>query len=146
MNEQDYVIAWSIYAGAALGLIVVFWLMTGWMWRYLREPLRVLLFVLLFTPTPVDAPNNFYAPAIAITALDLVFKTGNNAWKAASDLVLMLIIAMGCYLAFVIVRAVVVHLFGGRRTVQSSNEPDEEYDDDLMEISAKDMGRIEPRL
>ncbi|MCO3179702.1 MFS transporter [Pseudomonas aeruginosa] len=85
MNEQDYLIAWGAYAIAGLGLMLVFWLMTGWMWRWLREPLRLIVFILLFTPTPVDPQNDLYAPAIAITALDVVFKVGNNAWRAVSD-------------------------------------------------------------
>ena len=80
MNEQDYLIAWGAYAIAGLGLMLVFWLMTGWMWRWLREPLRLIVFILLFTPTPVDPQNDLYAPAIAITALDVVFKVGNNAY------------------------------------------------------------------
>lgn len=64
MNEQDYLIAWGAYAIAGLGLMLVFWLMTGWMWRWLREPLRLIVFILLFTPTPVDPQNDLYAPAI----------------------------------------------------------------------------------
>ncbi|MBN0210613.1 MFS transporter, partial [Pseudomonas aeruginosa] len=89
MNEQDYLIAWGAYAIAGLGLMLVFWLMTGWMWRLLREPLRLIVFILLFTPTPVDPQNDLYAPAIAITALDVVFNVGNNAWRAVSDLALV---------------------------------------------------------
>jgi hypothetical protein len=56
------------------------------MWRWLREPLRVVLAVLLLTPTIVDPVKDSFAPAIAITALDLAFKVGNNAWRAMSDL------------------------------------------------------------
>lgn len=58
--------------------MLVFWLMTGWMWRWLREPLRLIVFILLFTPTPVDPQNDLYAPAIAITALDVVFKSATT--------------------------------------------------------------------
>jgi hypothetical protein len=38
--------------------------------------------VLLLTPTIVDPVKDSFAPAIAITALDLAFKVGNNAWRA----------------------------------------------------------------
>ncbi|WP_447751467.1 MFS transporter [Pseudomonas nicosulfuronedens] len=104
MNEHDYMLAWGAYIAAGLGLTLVWFLMTGWMWRWLREPLRVIVLVLLFTPTPVDPANNLYAPAIAITALDVVFKVGNNAWRAVSDLALVLLAAFGLYLLFVAIR------------------------------------------
>jgi hypothetical protein len=54
MTENDYLIAWGLYAFAALGCLLVWMRMTRWMWRWLREPLRVLMAVLLFSPTIVD--------------------------------------------------------------------------------------------
>jgi len=104
MNQHDYELAWAVYLVAGLGLLLVWFLMTDWMWRWLREPLRVIVLVLLFTPTPVDPANNEYAPAIAITALDILFKVGNNAWRAVSDLALVLLAAFVVYLIFVAVR------------------------------------------
>ncbi|MED5773707.1 hypothetical protein, partial [Enterobacter kobei] len=74
------------------------------MWRWLREPLRLIVFILLFTPTPVDPQNDLYAPAIAITALDVVFKVGNNAWRAVSDLALVALLGFGLYLLIAAIR------------------------------------------
>ena len=51
MTENDYLTAWGLYAFAALGCLWVWFKLTGWMWRWLREPLRVLGAVLLFSPT-----------------------------------------------------------------------------------------------
>jgi hypothetical protein len=82
MTENDYTFAWGLYAVAALGCLLVGFKLTGWMWRWLREPLRVVLAVLLLTPTIVDPVKDSFAPAIAITALDVAFKVGNNAWRA----------------------------------------------------------------
>ena len=48
MTEQDYLLAWALYAIAALGCLLVWVRMTGWIWRWLREPLRVIVAVLLF--------------------------------------------------------------------------------------------------
>ena len=73
MTEQDYLLAWGLYAIAALGCLLVWFRMTGWIWRWLREPLRVVVAVLLLTPTIVDPAKELFAPAIAITALDLLF-------------------------------------------------------------------------
>jgi len=104
MTENDYLFAWGLYALAALGCLWVGFRITGWMWRWLREPLRVLLAVLLLTPTIIDAAKDIYAPAIAITALDLAFKVGNNVWRAASDLAMYGMIAFALYLIFVAIR------------------------------------------
>jgi hypothetical protein len=104
MTENDYLIAWGLYAFAALGCLLVWMRMTRWMWRWLREPLRLLVFVLLFSPTIIDPVKEKVAPAIAITALDLLFKVGNNAWRAISDLFMYSILAFGLYLVFVAIR------------------------------------------
>ncbi|MDY7563850.1 MFS transporter [Pseudomonas sp. RTC3] len=104
MTENDYLTAWGLYAFAALGCLWVWFKLTGWMWRWLREPLRVLGAVLLFSPTIIDPVKEKFAPAVAITALDLAFKVGNNVWRAVSDLAMYAMIAFGLYLLFVLVR------------------------------------------
>ncbi|MDF0733142.1 MFS transporter [Pseudomonas entomophila] len=104
MTENDYTLAWGLYALAALGCLWVGFKLTGWMWRWLREPLRVILAVLLLTPTIVDPVKEAFAPAIAITALDIAFKVGNNAWRAASDLAMYGMIAFALYIVFVLLR------------------------------------------
>ena len=104
MTENDYLIAWGLYAFAALGCLLVWWRMTRWIWRWLREPLLLLMAVLLFSPTIVDPVKTQFAPAVAITALDLVLKVGNNAWRAISDLFMYTMIAFGVYLVFALIR------------------------------------------
>ncbi|MBS7661305.1 MFS transporter [Pseudomonas lalucatii] len=104
MIENDYLLAWSAYAVAALGCLLVWFRLTAWMWRYLREPLRLLVAVLLLTPSIVDPAEELFAPAVAITALDLLFKVGNNAWRAVADLALYGLIAFALYLLFVAIR------------------------------------------
>ncbi len=104
MTENDYLIAWGCYAFAALGCLLVWMRLTRWMWRWLREPLRVLMAVLLFSPTIIDPVKDKLAPAVAITALDVAFKVGNNAWRAVSDLFMYGMIAFGVYLLFVLIR------------------------------------------
>lgn len=104
MTENDYLIAWGLYAFAAVGCLLVWMRMTRWMWRWLREPLRVLMAVLLFSPTIIDPVKEKFAPSIAITALDLAFKVGNNAFRAISELLMYAMIALGLYLIFVLIR------------------------------------------
>ncbi|QXH50230.1 MFS transporter [Pseudomonas fakonensis] len=104
MTEHDYLLAWGLYAVAALGCLLVAFKFTGWMWRWLREPLRVIVAVLLLSPTIVDPVKESFAPAIAITALDVAFKVGNNAWRAASDLAMYGMFAFALYIVFVLIR------------------------------------------
>ncbi|KAF1061510.1 MAG: hypothetical protein GAK45_02204 [Pseudomonas citronellolis] len=124
MNEHDYLLAWGIYLAAGFGLLLAWIYMTGWMWRWLREPLRIIVLVLLFTPTPVDPSTNEYAPAIAITALDVVFKVGNNAWRAVSDLALVLAGAFVIYLIFIAIRWPIERAVRQRRSrAEAEEEP-----------------------
>ena len=74
MTENDYQLAWGIYAVSALGCLLAWFHFTSWMWRYLREPLRVLVAIILLTPTVIDPARDLYAPAIAMTVMDMLFK------------------------------------------------------------------------
>ncbi len=104
MTDNDYQIAWGLYAFAALGCLLVWFKLTGWMWRYLREPLWVIGAVLLFCPTIIDPVKEKYAPALAISVLDLGLKVGNNVWRAALDLATYGSIALGLYVVFALIR------------------------------------------
>ncbi|GLZ88361.1 hypothetical protein Pres01_44120 [Metapseudomonas resinovorans] len=128
MTENDYLLAWAAYGVAALGCLLVWWHLTGWMWRWLREPLRVLVAVLLLTPTIVDPAKDLFAPAVAITALDVVFKVGNNAWKATLDLTMYSIIALALYLVYAGIRWPIEKKLNARRAEregaqQAADEP-----------------------
>jgi hypothetical protein len=160
MTEQDYLLAWGLYAIAALGCLLVWFRMTGWMWRWLREPLRVVVAVLLLTPTIVDPAKELFAPAIAITALDLLFKVGNNAWRAVADLSIYGLIALVVWLAFAGLRWPIERWWQGRRgsadqAAAAADEPtlrelmdrDERFDADTrLDAQGDRRLRIEPRL
>ncbi|CAM3779130.1 MFS transporter [Pseudomonas reidholzensis] len=164
MTENDYTLAWGLYAVAALGCLLVSFKLTGWMWRWLREPLRVIVAVLLLTPTIVDPVKESFAPAIAISALDIAFKVGNNAWRAASDLAMYGMLAFALYLVFVLVRWPLEKRARERREQAdaAAQRQLEEDDQVLVEApvaadrndryrndpppAAPDRGRVEPRL
>lgn len=164
MTENDYTLAWGLYAVAALGCLWVGFKLTGWMWRWLREPLRVILAVLLLTPTVVDPGKGAMAPAIAITALDVAFKVGNNAWRAVSDFAMYGLIAFGLYLAFVLLRWPLEKRARERREQQEAAAKRLAAEDDQVGVgaplaaergdryrndpppAAPSGGRVEPRL
>ena len=152
MIENDYLLAWGAYLIAALGCLLVWLRMTGWMWRYLRELLRVLVAVLLFSPTIVDPGKDEFAPAIAITALDLLFQVGNNVWRAAADLAMYSLIALALYLLFVAIRWPLERWWQGReasaqadqRTLRERMAEDDEDDEHFSARGSRQ--RVEPRL
>ncbi|SFP92229.1 MFS transporter [Pseudomonas borbori] len=158
MTENDYLLAWSAYAVAALGCLLVWFRMTRWMWRYLREPLRLLVAVLLFSPTVVDPAKEQFAPAIAITALDLLLNVGTSVWRAVADLAMYGLIAFALYLLFVAIRWPLERWWKGRRGPQA--EPDDDNAPTLREIMQRESDepgeryrqtgdrrlRVEPRL
>ena len=150
MTENDYLIAWGLYAFAALGCLLVWMRMTRFMWRWLREPLRVLMAVLLFSPTIIDPVKEQFAPAVAITALDLAFKVGNNAWRAISDLFMYTMIVFALYIVFVLIRWPIERAAGARRERKAAADAAlaaEPEDDEPFRRPAPAGGmRVEPRL
>ncbi|WP_263260810.1 MFS transporter [Pseudomonas sp. RIT-PI-S] len=121
MTENDYYIAWGLYAFAALGCLLVWFRLTRWLWRWLREPLRVVAAVALFTPTVVDPAKEQFAPAIAITALDLIFKVAANAWRAVPDLAMYSVIALAVYAVFALIRWPLERSARARRAEQQAD-------------------------
>ncbi|RCL26025.1 MFS transporter [Pseudomonas sp. AFG_SD02_1510_Pfu_092] len=151
MTENDYTLAWGLYAVAALGCLLVGFKLTGWMWRWLREPLRVVLAVLLLTPTIVDPVKDSFAPAIAITALDVAFKVGNNAWRAVSDLAMYGMGAFSLYFLFVLLRLPLEKRARERRAQAEAAAQRQAAEDDQLATQAplaaerRDRYRDDPR-
>ena len=150
---NDYLLAWTIYGIAALGCLLVWFRVTRPLWRWLREPLRLIVAVLLLTPTIVDPTRELFAPAVAITALDTLFKVGNNAWRAVADLALYGLIAFGLYAVFVALRWPVERRLKQRRVAAAGDEDSrtlrerlEEDEDDEYRPAGRYQARTEPRL
>ena len=152
MFENDYLLAWTIYAVAALGLLLVWVRMTRWMWRWLREPLWLAAAILLFTPTLVDPAREMLAPAIAIAALDVLFKVGDSVWRAAADLSMYGLIAFVVYLIFVALRWPLERWWQKRKTEAAPDQSPadtSQAEPTLREILEQERlrpARIEPRL
>ena len=144
MTEQDYLIAWAVYAVAALGCLLVGFRITVWLWRWLREPLRVLIAVLLCSPTLVDPVRDYYAPAIAVTALDVLFKVGGNLWQAVSDLAMFGMIGFVLYLLFVAIRWPLARWRKAKR--QAAEDARAPTMSEMLEQRVVGDGRVEPRL
>lgn len=144
MTDNDYMIGWGLYAFAALGCLLVWMKLTGWMWRYLREPLWLIGAVLLFTPTIVDPGKGKYAPALAISVLDLAFKVGGNVWRAVLDLATYGSVALGLYVIFALIRLPILKARKARQAhAQTAAEAQAaaHKDDEDEPFSSADSGR-----
>jgi len=153
MFESDYSLAWALYGLAALGCLLFWFRVTRWMWRWLREPLRLIAAVLLFTPTIVDPAKELFAPAVAITAMDLAFKVGNNAWRAVADLAMYGLIAFALYLLLVAIRWPLERRHGRRDEAVADEDPrtlrermEDEHDDEPDYTPSRGRMRTEPRI
>lgn len=133
MTVNDYEMAWGIYAVSALGCMLAWFYFTGWMWRYAREPLRVLVAIILFTPTIVDPARDFYAPAIAITAMDVLFKDGSDLWRSVADLVMYGAFVFAVYAVFVVVRVLLQRKKNQTQAAQRHTSADKNHDYELSE-------------
>ncbi|XOV45285.1 MFS transporter [Pseudomonas sp. App30] len=122
MTENDYFLAWGIYAFAAFGCLMVWLRLTTWIWRWLRQPLRIVMAVLLFTPTIVDPGKGMFAPAVAMTALDILFKDAGHALPAMSDLAMYSLIALVLYVIYALIRWPIERSSRARRAEQAARD------------------------
>ena len=149
---NEYLLAWSAYGIAALGCLLVWLRITRPLWRWLREPLRLIVAVLLLTPTIVDPAKDLFAPAVAITMLDLLFKVGSNAWRAVADLALYGLIAFAVYAVFVVIRWLIERRVKQQGSQSSHDDPRtlrerlEDNDDEDHRPKNRYEARTEPRL
>lgn len=104
-NESEYQMVWLIYlAAAAIGWLV-WWKMTRWIrWWFVREPLQLLMAVLLFTPATVEPVSGEMAPAAIIWLLDTLFGTGDNQGRMLAELALTASLVMAAWIGLACLR------------------------------------------
>lgn len=98
-SSQEYLFSWGMYLLSVLGLMIVWWRMTGWVRPpVLRNILRVSALVALLTPYPVPDQESFLAPALMMTFLEGLFYEAYGFARAGIPLILAVIIANIVYL------------------------------------------------
>ncbi|HCA24397.1 MAG TPA: MFS transporter [Pseudomonas sp.] len=114
-NEAEYQSVWWVYLAAAGGCWLVWWKITALArWWFVREPLCLIMAVLLFTPMPVEQGGGWYAPAFLIYLLDTILSTGDNGPRALAEISITLSIAAVCWLVYAAIRVLVMRWW--RRT------------------------------
>ncbi|MEH6566049.1 MAG: hypothetical protein V7756_12045 [Halopseudomonas sp.] len=98
-NESEYQSVWLVYLAAATGCWLVWWKLAGlFKWWFIREPLWIIMAVLLFTPTQAEVGSQWQAPAFLIFLLDTVLDTGENQARMLGELSLVMTLAFAAYL------------------------------------------------
>lgn len=99
LSTQEYLLSWGLYLLGALGLMVVWWRMTGWLRPpALRNVLRISAAVALVMPYPVPGQEAFLAPALMMTFLEGLFFEEYGFSHAGIPLILAVVIANIVYL------------------------------------------------
>ncbi|HDZ57126.1 MAG TPA: ABC transporter ATP-binding protein [Pseudomonas xinjiangensis] len=121
-SESEYQTVWMIYLAASVCGWLVWWQMTRWIkWWWLREPLWVVMAVLLFTPAYVEPMQPWLAPAFIVWLLDTLFSTGDNAARMLGDLALAMVVALVTYVGFACLRAAWKHWRGRNASAPAAN-------------------------
>lgn len=84
LEQNEYLVTWAVYYGAALGVLLVWWRMTKPIpWVPLKQLLRVLLAAAVLVPAPVDSQSAELAPALFVLLFDLLLIQEGDALRAS---------------------------------------------------------------
>ena len=102
MSQQDYFILWSIYSVTAVILLLASIFFTGFLWRIIKEPIVIIVAILLFYPIIIDPEKAQYAPAISVMAIDFLMGVGDHQVAIINQLVYCIEMALVVYFIFAI--------------------------------------------
>lgn len=140
MNQQDYFILWSIYCIAAIVLLFASFFFTNFLWRWLKEPVVLIVAVVLFSPILIDPAYGQYAPAIAVLAMDILMQVGDHIAEILNMLAYRIVVVLACYFAFAIFIRWPIEIAFRRirnkvREKKRSKQEDESCKDALLQTS-----------
>ncbi|HJN52477.1 MAG: hypothetical protein QGI68_03360 [Pseudomonadales bacterium] len=93
IEHWDYLIAWMVYLLAGAGCCLVWWRLTrGLTSKSLRDLLRGVAVVLIFTPWFAGDSDEFLAPAIVVLLFDLLLAGVKNGLQGGLILLSMLFV------------------------------------------------------
>ena len=91
---HEYAVAWTIYVVSGTGICVVWWKLTARYIPYqlLREFVRGLAVVAIFTPWFTTPGGHHYAPASLVLLIDLTLQGARGGLKGGVALLFMLFV------------------------------------------------------
>lgn len=112
LSATDYVMAWSIYLLGAGALLIAAWRLSRGLWRWIREPLRVALAIVVLMPAAVDEAAEHLAPAVFVIGFELL--SAPEGGMGALLGVRMLLVVIFAVIAVTLVRLLWIWLVAGR--------------------------------
>lgn len=104
-NEAEYQTVWLVYLVAAVCCWLAWTQLTRWIgWWFIREPLWLVMAVLLFAPAPVQSLEPWLAPASISWLLDMLLGTGADNGALLGQLALSMALSTLGYIGFVFLR------------------------------------------
>lgn len=115
LEQNEYLVTWSVYILAVLGVMLVWWAMTRPLpWLWLKQPLRLLLTAVLLVPAPVAVDRPELAPAFFVYLFDLFVLEDGDPGRAA----VYLVYGLGLGVVVVLIDAAIRSLFRRSRRNQ----------------------------
>lgn len=122
LNEQDYLIAWLFYLGAALGVYgLIAWKLRRWRFKTLQLSLRAVLAVLLFTPvvlTGIGAQQ--HDSVLAPAHLSAIFAFSQSDFELAERATVNLALVAFVLALMFLVRALLKRVLGDKLVVNQA--------------------------
>lgn len=82
LESTEYIIAWTVYAIAGVGCCVVWWRLTRGIGNSgVRDMVRGIAVVLIFTPWYAGESPEFYAPAVVVLLMDVLLEGTRSGLK-----------------------------------------------------------------
>ncbi len=95
IQQNEYLIAWTVYILAGLGCCVVWWKITAFITnRGWRDLSRGLVLVMIFTPWFADEGRDAYAPALVVLAMDLLLEGAKGGLQGGLVLLISLFLML----------------------------------------------------
>lgn len=99
LTTEDYLTYWAMYLIGALGLLVVWWFITKKIPNKLvKDGLRLSVAVLLLMPFPVLNHEQFWAPAVGMTFLEIIFGQNQSIGRTGIPLLIVWAFSLAFYL------------------------------------------------
>lgn len=94
MTAQAYMWGWIAYLAGSVGVLFVFWYITGPLVRWLKLSLRAAAAALLLTPWSVSPEIGQWAPAWVVSIFDGFAQSDLSLWRAGGPLLAMVVVAL----------------------------------------------------
>lgn len=117
LSATDYVMAWSIYLLGACALLITAWRLSRGLWKWIREPLRVVLAIAVLMPAAVDETAERLAPALFVVGFELL--SAPQGGMGALLGVRMLLVAIFAVIAVTVLRLLWIWLVAGRARAEA---------------------------